>query len=184
MRRFMVPGLITLVAVALLATLAYGVSSQSTNGSIDAEVARGDFPRAPEYDVALPMLDSKGRESLRDLRGKVVLVNVFASWCVPCAQEAPALEQAQRMMERQDGTVLGVTYQDIASDDAAFARKYHLTYPIVRDVGGNFVRGFGTTGVPESFVISRTGRVQALRRYQLTSQWIDGTLPKILAEKS
>jgi len=184
MRRFLVPGLITLLAVGLLAILAFGVSNQKTNSSIDAEVARGDFPRAPEYDVALPLLGSRAKESLRDLHGKVVLLNVFASWCVPCAQEAPVLERAERMLQRHDGTVLGVTYLDIASDDLAFAHRYHVTYPIIRDVGGNYVHAFDTTGVPESFVIDRQGRIHALRRYQLTSQWVDTTLSKILAEKS
>lgn len=184
MRRFLVPGVITALAIGLLATLAYGVSREKTNSSIDAQVAGGAFPKAPNYDVGLPLLGSGGRESLADLRGKVVLLNVFSSWCVPCGQEAPVLEQAQRMMQRRGGTVLGVTYLDIASDDLAFAREHHITYPVVRDVSGNYVHAFGATGVPESFVINRNGKIQALRRYQLTSQWIDQTLPKILAEKS
>jgi peroxiredoxin len=176
--------MITLIAVGLLAVLAYGVSNDSTNDSIQAEVNRGDFPIAPNYDVALPLLGTSKRVSLSDLRGKVVLLNVFASWCPPCAQESPVLEQAEEMMRREDGTVLGVTYQDIASDDLTFVHQHHLTYPIVRDVGGSFVHGFGASGVPDSYVIGRDGHIQALRLYQLTSQWVKDTLPKILAEKS
>jgi cytochrome c biogenesis protein CcmG/thiol:disulfide interchange protein DsbE len=182
MRRFLVPGLITLVAVGLLAILAYGVSNQTTSSSIDAEVAHGHFPPAPNYDLALPVLDSRTRESLRDLRGKVVLINVFASWCAPCAEEAPTVERAEQMLARHDGTVLGITYEDYASDDVAFAREYHLTYPILRDVNGDFVQAYGTTGVPESFVVNRQGRIQALDRDPITDQWVDQTLPKILNE--
>jgi cytochrome c biogenesis protein CcmG/thiol:disulfide interchange protein DsbE len=88
------------------------------------------------------------------------------------------------MLTRQDGTVLGVTYLDNSGDDETFMRTYHLTYPVLRDVSGAFARGLGTTGVPESFVINRGGRIQALRRYQLNSQWVRQTLPRILAEPS
>jgi cytochrome c biogenesis protein CcmG/thiol:disulfide interchange protein DsbE len=184
MRRLLVPGLITVVAVGLLAILAYGVSNGASTSSIDADVAHGHFPRAPNYDLALPVLNSHVKESLRDLRGKVVLLNVFASWCDPCAEEAPVLERAQQMLVKHDGTVVGITYEDDSSDDSAFAERYHLTYPILRDVNGDFVQGFGTTGVPESFVINRQGRIQALRRYQVTGQWVERTLPKILNEAS
>lgn len=178
------PGLITLIAVGLLAVLAFGISQQGTSSSIDGQVARGHFPVLPDNTLALPVLDSSSRETLADLRGKVVLLNMFASWCDPCATEAPMLERAQQMMVRHDGTVVGVTYQDDSSDDMAFARRYHLTYPILRDVNGDFAQALGTTGVPESFVINRAGRIQALRRFQLTSRWIDSTLPRILAERS
>ncbi len=58
----------------------------------------------------------------------------------------------------------------------------HITYPVLRDVSGNFVRSFGTTGVPETFVINRQGKIQALRRYQLNNTWLKQTLPPILAE--
>jgi cytochrome c biogenesis protein CcmG/thiol:disulfide interchange protein DsbE len=110
----------------------------------------------------------------------VVLLNVFASWCQPCQAEAPLLERAQRLLMRHDGTVLGVTYLDNSGDSEAFLRQHHLTYPVVRDVSGNFVRSFGVTGVPETFVINRSGRVQALLRSQLDGRWLNQTLPKIL----
>lgn len=184
MRRLLVPGLVTGVAVAVLALLAFGVAAQGTSSSIDAQVARGHYPLAPSSMVKLPLLGSSGREDLADLRGKVVLLNVFASWCDPCATEAPILEHAERMLARHDGTVVGVTYLDNSVDSEAFVRQYHLTYPVLRDVSGSFVRSFGTTGVPETFIINRSGRIQALRRFQLTSQWIDQTLPKIMDQRS
>lgn len=184
MPRFALPLLLICGAAGLLALLAFGLVGQSTSSSIDARVARGDYPLAPEYSVALPVLGSSASESLRDMRGKVILVNIFASWCPPCADEAPLLEDAQHMLARHDGTVLGVTYQDISSDDQSFMRQYHLTYPVLRDVSGDFARAFGTTGVPESFVINRSGRIQALHRSELTAQWVDQTLPRILADPS
>lgn len=184
MRRYLVPGLITLAAVALLAVLISGVADQGQNSSIDAQVARGHDPVAPGLRQRLPRLGATGQESLAALRGKVVLINVFASWCQPCSAEAPLLERAQRLLQHHDGTVLGVTYLDPASDSEAFMRQHHLTYPVVRDVNGNFVRSYGVNGVPETFVINRTGRIAALNRAQLTAQWLNRTLPKIVGESS
>lgn len=184
MRRFLWPGVICCAAVALLVVLAIGVSAQGSNSSIDNQVARGRFPLAPGQDTKLPRLDAAGRESLAQLHGKVVLLNVFASWCQPCAAEAPILKRAQALLSRHDGTVLGVTYLDNSVDSEAFMRQHHLNYPVVRDVSGNFVRAFGVTGVPETFVINRAGHIQALDRRQLDSQWVNQTLPKILAEQS
>jgi cytochrome c biogenesis protein CcmG/thiol:disulfide interchange protein DsbE len=184
MRRFVLPGLIAAAAVALLALLAFGVSNQSDNSSIDAQVARGSFPVAPSSDVSLPMLGSSAKRTLAEYRGKVVVLNVFASWCGPCASEAPLLAREQHVLTRDNGTMIGVTYLDNSSASEQFAHRYHLTYPILRDVSGSFVRSFGTTGVPETFVINRAGRIQALQRFPVTQRWLSKTLPPILAERS
>ncbi len=170
--------------MALLALLGFGVADQGTNTSIDASVARGEFPVAPSSSKALPVLGSGRTESLANLRGKVVILNVFASWCDPCQAEAPILEQQQRKLAGNGATILGVTYLDNSRDSEQFVRQWHITYPVIRDISGSFVRSFGTTGVPETFVINRQGRIQAVRRYQLDSKWLQSTLPAILAERS
>lgn len=184
MRRFVLPGLVVGAAVALLALLAFGVANQGTDTSIDAAVANGGRPVAPNARLALPMLGSSGTESLVDLRGKVVVLNVFASWCDPCKAEAPVLERAQHEIAGRNATILGVTYLDNSSDSEQFVRQEHITYPVMRDVSGTFVRSFGTTGVPETFVIDRHGRIAALRRYQLDSRWLSRALSPLLAEQS
>jgi cytochrome c biogenesis protein CcmG, thiol:disulfide interchange protein DsbE len=184
MRRFILPGLIAIAAVALLALLTFGVSGQNSGSSIDARVAQGRFPAAPSAQVALPLLGSAQRKSLADYRGQVVVLNVFASWCDPCKAEAPILADAERSLHSHHATILGVTYLDNTSASQAFVRQEHITYPVLRDVSGNFVRSFGTTGVPETFVINRQGQIQALRRYQLNNSWLKTTLPPILAAPS
>jgi cytochrome c biogenesis protein CcmG, thiol:disulfide interchange protein DsbE len=184
MRRLVVPGLVIVAAAALLALLGFGVAHQGSSSSIDAAVRKGDLPMAPSANMALPVLGAAGTQTLASLRGKVVVLNVFASWCDPCKAEAPILEEEQRRLAGKNATILGVTYLDNSSDSEKFVRQQHISYPVVRDVSGNFVRSFGTTGVPETFVIDRQGRIAALRRFQLDNKWLSQTLPPILAQRS
>jgi cytochrome c biogenesis protein CcmG/thiol:disulfide interchange protein DsbE len=184
MRRFILPGLIVIAAGGLLGLLTFGVSKQTDTSSIDAQVARGRFPLAPNSRLALPLLGSSGTKTLADYRGKGVVLNVFASWCGPCAMEAPLLSREQRTLAHSNATLIGVTYLDNSGSSEQFAHRYGIKYPVLRDVSGNFVRSFGTTGVPETFVINRQGRIQALERFPVTSQWLSQTLPHILAERS
>lgn len=184
MRRVAIPGLIALVAVALLALLVFGVARSTTNTSLDAQLAKGLHPVAPDARLTLPLLGRSGREDLADLKGKVVVVNVFASWCVPCAAEAPVLEQAQKQIASDNATVLGVTYLDAAPQSEQFVKSHGITYPVVRDVDGDLTHAFGATGVPETYIINREGKVAAIRRYQVSRSWLSGALAPLLAQRS
>ncbi|MGD0453740.1 MAG: TlpA disulfide reductase family protein [Solirubrobacteraceae bacterium] len=182
MRRRILPILASLAGVCLIALLLYGVSVQSANRTLDELVARRQYPLAPDATRSLPVLGASRQRSLASLKGKVVVLNFWASWCEPCQIEAPLLEHAQSSLERHGATVLGVTYQDASPDSEGFVRRYHLSYPNVRDTTGDFARSYGTRQVPESFIINRQGRVVAISRGQIEQTFVSRALT--LAESS
>lgn len=111
----------------------------------------------PAPDFTVPLLTG-GELRLADLRGKPVLLNFWASWCVPCAQEMPALEQAYRAYGDRVA-FLGVSVQDTEPDALAFLRRTGVTYPNGRDLDGSVSIEYGMTGVPETFFITQDGRI-------------------------
>ncbi|MGZ4597159.1 MAG: TlpA disulfide reductase family protein, partial [Actinomycetes bacterium] len=157
MKRSAVPIVVAMLAAALVGLLVYGVVARRDDTSLDSAVRKGQRPAAPGAGVALPVLDGAGRQSLADLRGKVVVLNFWASWCGPCENEAPVLERAQRRLAASGGTVLGVTYKDDASASRDFVKKYKLTYPSLRDDRLDLAPKYGTTKLPETFVIDKAG---------------------------
>jgi len=176
MRGRILPILASLAGVCLIALLLYGVSVQSANRTLDELVARGQYPPAPDATRQLPVLGAGGHSTLAAYRGKVVVLYFWASWFEPCQIEAPLLEHAQSGLEQHGGTVLGVTYQDASPDSEGFVRRYHLTYPVVRDTTGDFARSFGTRQVPESFIINRQGRIIAISRGQIEQSFVNRAL--------
>jgi cytochrome c biogenesis protein CcmG/thiol:disulfide interchange protein DsbE len=151
-----------LIVAALLALLGYGVVSRAPSGGIDAALAAGERPRPPALE--LPRLGSDSRASLSDYRGRVVVLNFWASWCGPCREESPLLDRWHRRLERSNALVLGVNVEDVRSDAEAFVRKHDLTFPSLRDREGTTARRFGVGGYPETLVIDRQGRIAAARR--------------------
>jgi cytochrome c biogenesis protein CcmG, thiol:disulfide interchange protein DsbE len=173
MGRRVLPMLAWLVGACLVALLIYGVSAQSASRTLDEQVARGHRPLAPEATRSLPVLGGGGKASLASFRGKVVVLNFWASWCEPCQVEAPLLERAQGRLELYDGTVLGVTYLDASPDSQSFVRRYHLTYPNLRDTAGTFTHAYGTDQLPESFVIDRDGHIVAISRGEIDQAFLN-----------
>lgn len=172
MRRYALPALITTIAVALLALLAFGIANSGTNTSLDGQVASGHYPTAPNAKTRLPLLGSGRSESLSDLRGRLVMVNFFAGWCDACQADANVVRSAQRMLAKAGGTTLGVTFQDSSTDAASYMHQYHLSFPVLHDANGTLASAYGVDGVPETFIVSPQGKIVALRREQLTAGWL------------
>jgi cytochrome c biogenesis protein CcmG, thiol:disulfide interchange protein DsbE len=131
----------------------------------------------PAPNFALRRIDQPGTLQLASLRGKVVVLNFWASWCLPCEAEAPLLQRNEAKLERDRATVLGVTYLDASPDSEAFVRRYHLSYPNLRDNdNGDFAHAYGTDQLPESFILDRRGHIVAIARGEIEQQFIDKAL--------
>ncbi|MGZ4268152.1 MAG: TlpA family protein disulfide reductase [Solirubrobacteraceae bacterium] len=173
MKRSAVPIVVAVLGAALVGLLVYGVVARKDDKSLDAAVQAGKRPAAPGATVALPRLGAPGSQTLASLRGRVVVLNFWASWCGPCEAEAPVLERAQQTLARKGGTVLGVTYKDDASASTDFVHRYKLTYPSLRDDRLSLAPKFGTNKLPETFVLDRTGKVVAMSRGQVDSAFLN-----------
>jgi cytochrome c biogenesis protein CcmG/thiol:disulfide interchange protein DsbE len=143
--------------VALLFILLAWSLLHDEGGDLSKQANRGDRPAAPDF--ALERLDGDGELRLSSLRGKAVVLNVWASWCIPCKEEAPYLEQVWRSNREREVVVLGLDAKDFRADARRFADRYGLTFPLVYDGPGDAIGGFGVTGFPETFVIDRDGKV-------------------------
>lgn len=150
---------VALVA-ALLGLLVWKVV-KSSDGGAAAELASGRTPTAPAF--TLQRLDKDGELSLASLRGKVVVLNFWASWCLPCKEEAPRLQQAWERWRDDGVVVLGVDAQDFRGDARRFMKRFGLTYPVVYDGKGSTLGRYGVTGFPETYFVSRDGKLVGIR---------------------
>jgi len=173
---------VTIAAAALVGLLAYGLVAKHSDKTLDDAVAKGRRPAAPVS--ALPWLQKTGSGSLADYKGKVVVLNVWASWCDPCREEVPLLQKTHEQIEAEGGVVLGLDTQDASGSAIDFLAEHKATFPSLRDRDRSYGREFGVTGYPETFLIDRQGRIAALQRMPVTQAWLDQHLPKLLAEQA
>ena len=146
---------IALVGVAaLLGLLIWRVAFTDNTGAAD-ELAAGKLVDAPAF--TLDRLDRGGQLALDDLKGKAVVVNFWASWCIPCRDEAPVLQKTYERYRDRGLVVLGVDVNDFKADARRFMKRYGITYPVAYDGKGSTVGKWGVRGFPETFFVDRTG---------------------------
>ncbi len=144
-------GVVVAAAGATIALLAYGFTR-------DARYIRSPLIDTQAPSFALTLFDGKAIR-LEDFRGKVVLINFWASWCVPCRAEALALEDAWKRNRDRGVVFIGVNIQDKEEDARAFMKEFGITYLNGPDASGKIAIDYGVWGIPETFFIDPQGRI-------------------------
>lgn len=137
------------VPLAVVGLLAFGFLSSGPSR-----------PQAGEPAPAFTLLLLDGSQiALRDLRGQVVVLNFWASWCDPCRREASDLQQAWEQYQDRGVAFVGVTFRDAKGASQAFIEQFGLTYPNGIDERGRISEAYGVVAVPETFIIDREGKI-------------------------
>jgi cytochrome c biogenesis protein CcmG, thiol:disulfide interchange protein DsbE len=134
---------------------------------------------APAF--SLPALDGSGPVDLASLRGNVVVVNFWASWCVECRQEHPALLAAWDRYRERGVVFVGVDFEDSATDARRYAADMGGDWPVVSDPGSKTAIAFGVFGVPETYVVAPDGTVIAKRIGGVDYAWLTDRIERALA---
>jgi cytochrome c biogenesis protein CcmG, thiol:disulfide interchange protein DsbE len=133
---------------------------------------------APAPDFGLTNLDGQDVR-LSDLRGRVVLINFWATWCGPCRIEMPHFEKKHQALESQGLTVLAVNLDEAASDVSAFADELSLTFPILLDPGGAVNTLYRVRGYPTTFFVNRDGMIDRQHIGLMTEGQLDDYLARL-----
>ena len=164
---------LVVLAVGAVATLSAGFGR-------DPSVVESVLLDEPAPALAGATLDG-GSFDLADHRGKVVVVNVWASWCAPCRREYPLLERASAQMPADRIQFVGINTQDTIEDAQAFLDEMGGShYPNVLDPEGRMAIEWGTFGVPETFVIDQQGRLRTKHIGEFSPGWIEAVVAPLL----
>lgn len=140
---------------------------------------------APEF--AMEYFDGYGWESrtyanLEDMRGNVVVVNFWASWCVECRVEAELLEQTWQKYKDQGVVFVGIAYADVEPNSIAYMQEFGVTYPHAPDLGTAISADYEITGVPETFIIDKEGTIADVVIGPVSPGYMDNVIDQLLAQ--
>jgi cytochrome c biogenesis protein CcmG/thiol:disulfide interchange protein DsbE len=138
--------------------------------------ARAEVENTPAPDFELPSLDDGTPIALSSLRGQVVVLNFWASWCAPCRLEAPGLRRVSERYRERGVRFLGVDYRDDDAAGRAFVEEFRLRYPSVTDPSGSLAYDYELIGFPTTFIIDAAGTI----RYRFVGYLDEDVLEKAL----
>jgi cytochrome c biogenesis protein CcmG/thiol:disulfide interchange protein DsbE len=167
---------VVIAVLAVIGLLGFGLLSKG-----EASLSVGDT--AP--DKRLSVLGGTTTGQIADYRGKWVLVNFWASWCEPCRDESPVLEDFQKQHGGERFTVLGINLFDSTDDALSFTQRYGLTYPQLREAGGDDRKeAYGMTGFPESFLVDPQGKIALIRRGPVSESYLQQAVVPLIGARS
>jgi cytochrome c biogenesis protein CcmG, thiol:disulfide interchange protein DsbE len=160
------------VVLALLGLLAWGLR----------KVQAGPVESGMAPDFTLTSFDGRTL-TLSELRGQVVIINFWASWCPPCREEAAYLEQTWRKYKDQGVIFIGVDWVDTEKEALAYMDEFDLTYFNGPDIGTRIAQAYNIQGVPETFYVAKNGELRGVHIGPLKSPELDEKIDELLAEK-
>ena len=178
-RKSLIIGVVILVNVGLLAFLLIQLLTPAATPSSDPIVGHP----APDFSLAaLGPATGKSTLSLSDFKGRAIVLNFWASWCVPCKEELPLLENTWKQMQAQgkDVIFIGINYQEASSTAASFLQQNGVTYPAALDASGSVASTYGITSLPDTFFINRNGTVVSKELREITAQVLSNNLKLIV----
>lgn len=159
------------LVLALLGFLAWGLRKAQAG-----QVSSGIAP-----DFSLTGFDGR-RVTLSELRGQVVIINFWASWCLPCREEAAYLEETWHKYKDQGVVFIGVDYVDTEKAALAYIEEFDITYINGPDLGTEISDAYNIKGVPETFYVSKSGELRGLHVGPLKAPELDQKIEELLAE--
>ena len=159
------------IVLALLGLLGWGLN----------KAQKGPVENGPAPDFTLQGFDGR-TATLGELRGQVVVINFWASWCLPCREEAAYLEQTWRKYKDQGVVFLGVDYVDTEKAALAYIKEFDITYINGPDLKTRISDAYNIQGVPETFFIAKNGEVRGMHIGPLYSPDLDEKIEELLAE--
>ncbi|HEX9134007.1 MAG TPA: TlpA disulfide reductase family protein [Ktedonobacteraceae bacterium] len=178
-RKILIFCVVSLLNVGLLALILTQLLTPAPTSKSDPLVGHP----APDFSLAMLRLDTGNSAlSLSNFKGKPVVLNFWASWCAPCKEEAPLLENTWKQAQAQgkDVVILGIDFQDAKNDGLSFLQSYSITYPTALDADGSVASKYGVTSLPQTIFINRNGRVTSREPRELTAQVLANNLQLII----
>lgn len=163
--------------IGLLALVGWGLLNSSKPRPEAGQIA-------PDFELAFfdgYEWQNLEQASLTDLRGHVVVLNFWASWCTPCRMEADLLEASWQKYQDQGVIFLGVTYADVEPNALDFLEEFNISYPNAPDLRSAISADYEITGVPETFFIDKEGNIAYVHIVPLDETILDGTIDQLLA---
>ncbi len=178
-RRSFLNIIVWVVVLGLLAVLGWGLVQSSA-------------PR-PEVGQAAPAFNleffegyewnGKTAVSFDEMKGQIVVVNFWASWCVECRVETPELEAAWQKYADQGVVVVGVAYADVEPNSLDYMDEFDVTFPHAPDLGTRISHDYEITGVPETFIIDRNGEIAHVQIGPISGETLDEVIGRLLAQE-